>query len=775
MKIQNPFRLGLFGGLGVIVAIALGAIVGSLGTVLTWVGAALFLALGLDPLVSWLEKHKFPRGLAIVTVLVGVLAVFAGLVLAIIPVIAEQVDTAITAVPELIEGIQNGEVRDNLLAALPWLPIDDILGNITKTIEETDLASGLGGGLLAVGFGVAQAVTGTIIVLILTLYFVASLTSIKRGLYQLVPASKRPTFIDLAEQVSTSVGRYVIGQGSLALANGILSFLVLTFVLPVIGNLFGVDLDIRYSALLAFIAFLGSLIPLVGTLTASIIITSLVALFNGFPAVLVVGIYYLVYMQVEAYVLNPRIMSSAVKVPGAIVVIAALAGGTLLGILGALIAIPVAAAILLVFRQVIVPRQNELELMPRRSCERRPSITASTCVNRTAAAAVRRATRRQRQLRRVHRAHDLGEHAVGLRLADPEVLAALDGDQLGLGHAPRSARRPRRGAGSRRAPAPPRRGACRCPTMRRARRRVVRCRGGERRIAPSIGVTRSPYLSATSVPNDQPTSHGCGSPSSTTNRIAASRSSRSSTPSPNEPCDVPRGDVTPRKLNRSTARSASAGRRAAALRMMCESMNPPCVGSGCRNTSVATGSASTGSASSPTSVRPSDGVQLDVAAPAGSSVELRIVARHVTGGSSSSACASGDGRRDRPPRPSGRRRATSRCARRPARSRGRTRGRCRSWSRSTAESGCTFQSAVALGLGVLERDERAGEVELLVVGPAPATSRTVRARHGSSLGLTVLRERRYSTGSAPLGLSICSSRVSSRSSIAWARVRMRDG
>ncbi len=83
-------------------------------------------------------------------------------------------------------------------------------------------------------------------------------------------------------------------------------------------------------------------------------------LFNGWPAVLVVGIYYLIYMQVEAYVLNPRIMSSAVKVPGAIVVIAALAGGTLLGILGALIAIPVAAAILLVFRQVIVPRQNEL-------------------------------------------------------------------------------------------------------------------------------------------------------------------------------------------------------------------------------------------------------------------------------------------------------------------------------------------------------------------------------------------------------------------------------
>ncbi len=75
---------------------------------------------------------------------------------------------------------------------------------------------------------------------------------------------------------------------------------------------------------------------------------------------LIVGIYYLVYMQVEAYVISPTIMKRAVKVPGVVVVVAALAGGTLLGILGALIAIPVAAAILLIIKQVIVPRQNEL-------------------------------------------------------------------------------------------------------------------------------------------------------------------------------------------------------------------------------------------------------------------------------------------------------------------------------------------------------------------------------------------------------------------------------
>ncbi len=119
MKIQNPFRLGLFGGLGVMVAIALGAIVGSLGTVITWVGAALFLALGLDPLVSWLEKHKWPRWLAILTVLVAVLAVFAGLVFAIIPVLVEQIGNLVIAVPQLIEGFQNGQIVDNVENCVP--------------------------------------------------------------------------------------------------------------------------------------------------------------------------------------------------------------------------------------------------------------------------------------------------------------------------------------------------------------------------------------------------------------------------------------------------------------------------------------------------------------------------------------------------------------------------------------------------------------------------------------------------------------------------------
>lgn len=353
MKIQNSFRVGLLGGLGVLVAVAIGGTIVSLATILTYVGAALFLALGLDPVVSWLQRHKFPRPLAIVTVLVGVLGVFAGLIFAIIPVISDQVQRAIRTVPGFINSFLDGSARKAIQDALPWLDVDSVVTgaqNWVATLDPTQIT----GGVLSVGVGIATGITGAIIVLILTLYFVSSLGNLKRGIYRLVPASKRPKFIDLAEQTSTAVGRFVSGQFVLALSNGVLSFIVLTLILPAFG------VKVSYSALFAFIAFLASLIPLVGTVSGAAVITLLVLLFDGSPSWFIVGIYYLIYMQLEAYFLSPRIMAQAVKIPGAVVVIAALAGGTLLGILGALIAIPVAAGIMLVIDQVVVPRQEEL-------------------------------------------------------------------------------------------------------------------------------------------------------------------------------------------------------------------------------------------------------------------------------------------------------------------------------------------------------------------------------------------------------------------------------
>ena len=353
MKIQNAFRLGLFGGLGVLVAVVIGAGIGNLATILTYVGAALFLALGVDPAVSFLERHKVPRSLAIVIVLVLILGVFAGFIFAIIPVIADQVGNLITQVPKLVESITDQTaLKEWWEATVPWLKYEEVVKNVQNWF--TDNFQAITSGVLGTVFAVASGVFGGLIVLILMLYFVSSLGSIKRALYQLVPASKREKFIDISEQISSSVGRYVIGQAALGACNGILTLIFLTVLGWILGD------PIEYTALLAFIAFLFSLVPLVGTITGSIVITLAVWLFDGWPAVLIVGIWYLIYMQVEAYVLSPNIMNRAVKVPGVVVVIAALAGGTLLGILGALVAIPVAASILLIIKQVVIPRQNEI-------------------------------------------------------------------------------------------------------------------------------------------------------------------------------------------------------------------------------------------------------------------------------------------------------------------------------------------------------------------------------------------------------------------------------
>ncbi len=352
MKIQNPFRAGLFAGLGVLVAIAIGGTIASLATILTYVGAALFLALGLDPIVSWLEQRKLPRWAAILIVLVAFAGVITGLVFAIIPVVVEQVTKAADAIPRLFDSAFWDDVLAWFTTTFPWLKVEDLLNQLESWVTGLNYGS-IAGGIFNVGVGIATGVTGAVIVFILTLYFTSSLRSLKRAAARLVPASKRPRFIELSEEVSQSVGKFVMGQGALGVADGVLSAIMLGLVFP----LFGLPVD--YWALLAFIALIGSLIPLVGTLSAAVINTLLVLLFNGPPSAIAVGIYYLVYMQIEAYVISPRIMSQAVKVPGAVVVIAALAGGTLLGLLGALVAIPVAAAIIMLINEVLVPKQDE--------------------------------------------------------------------------------------------------------------------------------------------------------------------------------------------------------------------------------------------------------------------------------------------------------------------------------------------------------------------------------------------------------------------------------
>jgi len=353
MKVQNPFRIAFVATLGVGLGLLLIGSIQTLSTILLYIGTALFLSLGLEPVVAFLVRRRLPRWAAVLVTNLLVLAVFAGIVLLIVPTIVSQISQLVQAIQTFLQdtALSLVDVKHWIHSVFPAIQesaVDDAIANAQKWL----LANwgSITGGVINVGIAFFGGLFGAFIVLILTIYFTASTPSLKGAVYQLVPASKRPRFIDLAEQITDSVGYYVMGQVTLGLINGILSSIFLSVI------------HAPFPAVLAVIAFFFSLIPLVGTLTGSaiIVLTCLIPGLGSPVTALVAAIYYLIYMQVEAYILSPRIMNRAVKVPGALVVIAALAGGALLGILGALIAIPVAASILLIIKQVVIPRQNEL-------------------------------------------------------------------------------------------------------------------------------------------------------------------------------------------------------------------------------------------------------------------------------------------------------------------------------------------------------------------------------------------------------------------------------
>ncbi|MFT4230909.1 MAG: AI-2E family transporter, partial [Microbacterium sp.] len=141
------------------------------------------------------------------------------------------------------------------------------------------------------------------------------------------------------------VGAYLMGMVILAFVNAVVAFVI------------HLCLGLPFPALMAVVAFCVTIIPLVGSVLFWAIATSL-ALFTSPLSALIFAILYAVYMQLEAYVLTPRVMNRAISVPGALVVIGALVGGTLLGLLGALVAVPVTASILLIVKQVVIPRQD---------------------------------------------------------------------------------------------------------------------------------------------------------------------------------------------------------------------------------------------------------------------------------------------------------------------------------------------------------------------------------------------------------------------------------
>ncbi len=185
----------------------------------------------------------------------------------------------------------------------------------------------------------------TLTVLILTLYFLLNYEGIKNTLYRLAPRSRRARVGLISDEVLHRTGGYVLGNLATSLVAGVSTAVFLSV------------LGVPYAVALGMFVAIVDLIPLVGA-TIGAVGVSVVAFFVSVPVGLIAIGYYVAYQQFENYVLVPRVMQRTVSVSPVTTIVAVLIGGSLLGVLGALLAIPVAAAVQLVLCEVYYPRQD---------------------------------------------------------------------------------------------------------------------------------------------------------------------------------------------------------------------------------------------------------------------------------------------------------------------------------------------------------------------------------------------------------------------------------
>jgi predicted PurR-regulated permease PerM len=342
--LDSPFTAGLLLTLGGLVAVLLGIALTNIATVIVYIALAMFASLGLDPVLKWFERHNVKRAWAIVIVFLifGIIAI--GLLWLVVPTLITQIGEFVSGIPDMIANFEKSDTY-------AWLEgifgpgLNTLVTDVQTFITNPANIAAISGGLLKIGAGIATAISGGLIVVVLTLYFVASLPAIKESMMQFAPARNRPKVRDMTNQITESVGGYLMGMVILAFFNSIVAFLL------------HLILGLPYPLLMGVLAFSITIIPLVGPVLYWIFATVL-ALFTSPVSALIFGICYLIYIQIEAYVITPRVMTRAISIPGSLVVIGALIGGTLLGLIGALVAVPVTASILLIIKQVYIPRQD---------------------------------------------------------------------------------------------------------------------------------------------------------------------------------------------------------------------------------------------------------------------------------------------------------------------------------------------------------------------------------------------------------------------------------
>lgn len=337
LLIRSPLRIGFNAAIGVLFALALAAVVLKAASVLILIGIAALVAVGLEPLVVWLCSKGFRRGIAVAIVVAVLVAFVATFVAQLAVPISDEATQAHSQIPTLIRELQDKS---------------SFLGSLNQRYQLQDKATQLFsgqtvGGVLHVGGILLSVAADVLIVFVLVIYFLVDLPALKRTFYRLLPRSRRPRVGLITDEILVRVGGYFLGN-------------VLTSAIAIAANYVLLRvLGVPYALVLSILVGLLDLVPLVGSIFGGLIVALVALAAVSLTAALITIAYHVAYRLLEDYLLSPRIMRKTVNVRPVVTILAVLIGGALLGVVGALMAIPAAAAIQLVLTEVVLPRQEE--------------------------------------------------------------------------------------------------------------------------------------------------------------------------------------------------------------------------------------------------------------------------------------------------------------------------------------------------------------------------------------------------------------------------------
>jgi predicted PurR-regulated permease PerM len=311
--------------------------------VLTWVAIALFLALALNPLVDWLQRHGVRRrGLAAAVAFGSAIVVIAGLGALFIPTLISEVNDFADAVPGYVQDITEGRGR------LGFLQTEyQIVDRVEEAVERGGASQILGGAGTAIDVtrSILTIVVATITIVVMTFFMLLEGPRWIERFYALLPEDSQPRWRAVGWRIYHTVGGFVSGALLIALIAGVSSGIMLSVV------------GVPYAIALALLVALLDLIPLAGATLAAVVVTTVAFLSSSITVGIVVLVFFVVYQQVENHVLYPIVYSRTVALSPLAILIAVLIGASLAGILGALGAIPIAGAIQVILGDMLERRR----------------------------------------------------------------------------------------------------------------------------------------------------------------------------------------------------------------------------------------------------------------------------------------------------------------------------------------------------------------------------------------------------------------------------------